>query len=180
MQFEWEAVEIFQSCTTTHNSPRASYVLTPTFATVLLDTFTDRRLFEHLTWDLNSRGLRATHNLECPGSDQHIRGSALMDKVQNKHTCLLKHTHNQIHTHAYTRAHKSSGWATHNGRVLEGYIKLDLWQHENVTEQAARMKLMAPMVSNDGSLSPWGKSLPQSSRKSWDLREGGVRAYVDI
>eukprot|EP00622_Pseudochattonella_farcimen_P006078 FR741827.1.p1 GENE.FR741827.1~~FR741827.1.p1 ORF type:complete len:155 (-),score=0.62 FR741827.1:20-484(-) len=154
MQFEWEAAEIFPSCTTTHNSPRASYVLTPTFATVLLDTFTDRRLLEHLTWDLNSRGLRATHNLECPGSDQHIRGSALMDK--------------------------SSGWATHNGRVLEGYIKLDLWQHENVTEQAARMKLMAPMVSNDGSLSPWGKSLPQSSRKSWDLREGGVRAYVDI
>ena len=97
MNFEWEAVEVFPASNAREDAPRASYVLNSKSATVLLDSFTDRRLFEHLNWELSALGLTPNFTLECPGTDQHIKGSTLMDK--------------------------STGWATRNGRVLEGNIR---------------------------------------------------------
>lgn len=68
LDFEWEAAEIFPApSSSSEDAPRAAYVLDLSSATVLLDTFTDRRLFEHLTWEVESNGLRPSFKIESPG-----------------------------------------------------------------------------------------------------------------
>lgn len=133
MTFNWDAVEVFPTSTASLDAPHSSYIISLVSAKALLDIFSDRRLLEHLLWELEARGLKPSHSLECPSHDEHIRGSGLIDR--------------------------STTWGTHHGRVIEAFFRLDLWQHDAVPEQARRMKSIAPLVSSAGTLSAWGKSL---------------------